>query len=371
VSVAPAPSRPAGVPVTPDPEPAGRRMVEYSATVGDAQAAVVARGGAAARRRRQEQVVARDSGGRQARPGARRGPLAGRVAGLAVGGIGALLALAGCSFSDTFHGFGWPREGVTPQAHRMYDLWIGSVVAALAVGFFVWGLIFWCVLRYRKRGDELPPQTRYNLPIEILYTVVPFLVIAVLFYYTAVTQTYVNKVSQHPDVKVEVVAYKWNWQFRYLENNVTGADGAAVATKGPDGQDVSTVGASDYVPVLVVPTHKRILFYETSRDVIHSFWVPDLLFKRDVLPGNVTNSFEVTIDKEGAYVGRCAEFCGAYHSMMNFEVRAVSAEDFARYLTLRTGGMSTPEALLAIGQKSGLATTTQPFDTDQGKRNAP
>ena len=135
----------------------------------------------------------------------------------------------------------------------MYDLWIGSVVAALAVGFFVWGLIFWCVIRYRKRSEELPPQTRYNMPIEILYSVPPFLVIAVLFFYTAIVQTDVDKLSPNPDVTVEVVASKWNWQFRYT------------GTQGPDGQRSATIGATDYVPVLVLPTHKTIRFTETRR----------------------------------------------------------------------------------------------------------
>jgi cytochrome c oxidase subunit II len=296
------------------------------------------------------------------------GSRAGRAAGLAASAVALLTALAGCSVGKTFRGFGWPEEGVTPQAHRMYDLWIGSVVAAFAVGFFVWGLIFWCVIRYRKRSDEMPPQTRYNLPLEVLYSVIPFLVIAVLFYYTAVVQTDVNKVPTNADVKVEVNAFKWNWRFRYMEDNIPGADGRRVSAKGPDGQDVTTIGTSDYIPVLVLPTGKQILFIEHSDDVIHSFWVPELLFKRDVFPGSTTNKFVVTIEKEGAYVGRCAELCGAYHSMMNFEVRAVSPEKFNQFLTLRAGGSSTPEALAAIGEKP-LAVTTKPFPTDTEQRD--
>jgi cytochrome c oxidase subunit II len=129
--------------------------------------------------------------------------------------VGLTALSAGCSVNgigEAFDGFGWPQGGITEQSQRMYDLWIGSVVAALAVGFFVWGLIFWCVFRYRKRGQELPTQTRFNLPIEVLYTVLPFLVIAVLFYYTAVIQTNVNEVQKNPDVTVEVVAFKWNWR---------------------------------------------------------------------------------------------------------------------------------------------------------------
>ena len=138
----------------------------------------------------------------------------------------------------------------------MYDLWIGSMIAALAVGVFVWGLIFWCIIRYRKRGDELPVQTRFNMPMEFLYTITPILIVSVLFYYTAVVQTDVDKVSKNPDLTVEVVAFKWNWQFNYR-------DGI-----GPEANTVaSTLGSSDVIPVLVVPVGKKVRIEQTSRDV--------------------------------------------------------------------------------------------------------
>ena len=273
-------------------------------------------------------------------------------AALLVGTVGPLtVGLSGCSVGRTFRGFGWPEHGVTEQAHQMYNLWIGSVVAALAVGVFVWGLIFWCVVRFRKRGDELPPQVRYNLPIEALYTVAPFLIIAVLFYYTAVTETFVNKVDDRtpPAVTVDVLAFRWNWKFTYPGER----DNA--------GEVIETTGTADVVPVLVVPTHERIRFVETSADVIHSFWVPEMLFKRDVIPG-VTNQFEVTVDREGAYVGRCAELCGTYHSMMNFEVRAVTSAQYDQFLALRRSGLSNTEALATmLPDTRGLATQTSPF----------
>jgi cytochrome c oxidase subunit 2 len=236
----------------------------------------------------------------------------------------------------------------------MYDLWIASVIAALVVGFFVWGLIFWCVIRYRKRGDELPVQTRFNMPMEILYTVTPVLIVAVLFYYTAVVQTQVEKQSQNPDQVVEVVAFKWNWQFNYRDG--VGEDARTVA---------STLGTDDVIPLLVLPTGRSIRFEETSRDVIHSFWVPELLFKRDVFPGSIRNRFEVTLDREGRYVGRCAELCGSYHAFMQFELVVVSPERFDRFLQAKEGGASTPDAMQAIGYTGDarFATTTRPMET--------
>ncbi|HLU44281.1 MAG TPA: cytochrome c oxidase subunit II [Natronosporangium sp.] len=285
-----------------------------------------------------------------------RGRIATRTIGLVAAGAAVVTLLSGClrEVGDAFGGFGWPQGGITDQSQRMYDMWIGSVIAALVVGFFVWGLIFWCVIRYRKRGEELPVQTRYNLPMEVLYTIAPFLVVAVLFYYTAVIQHEVEQTSENPDVVVEVVAFKWNWQFNYQDG------------MGPDAETIaSTVGTSDQIPVLVLPTGRTIRFELTATDVVHSFWVPELLFKRDVFPGEgLRNVFEVTIqvDKEGHYVGRCAELCGTYHSMMNFELRAVSPEVYEQYLAALQSGMSQPEALQATGQEP-FATTTEPFET--------
>ncbi len=279
---------------------------------------------------------------------ARRSKLA-RTAAL---GALAVLTLAGCDLNNEFWRFGWP-EGVTDQAEQMRHLWTGSVIAALLVGFAVWGLIFWSIIRHRKRGDELPKQTAYNLPLEIVYTIIPFVMIAVLFFYTVVVQNRVQERSNNPDVTIAVNAFKWNWQFVYPQT-----------TESNGGTPVSTTGSSTEIPILVVPVDQTIRFEVASADVIHSFWVPEFLFKLDVIPGNENgrdNVFEVTVREQGAFVGRCAELCGTYHANMNFEVRAVSGDDYQRYLAAREDGMSTYDALEEIGQP-GAATTTQPFD---------
>src|SRR4051812_6702085 len=267
------------------------------------------------------------------------------------------MLLSGCSvegFAKTFSHFGWPDQGISLQAHRMYDLWIGSVIAALAVGIFVWGLIFWCVIRYRKRGDELPVQTRFNMPMEVLYTVTPILVVAVLFYYTAIVQTVVDRQTRDPDQVVEGVAFKWNWQFNYRSGPGTEAQ------TGP-----SRLGTDEVTPLLVLPVGRHVRFEETSRDVVHSFWVPELLFKRDVFPGSIRNSFEVTLDRQGRYVGRCAELCGTYHAFMQFELVVVSPQKFDQFLAAKEAGGSTQDAMGAIGftRDQRVAITTKPFDT--------
>ena len=274
-----------------------------------------------------------------------------RLARLAALGLLGVLTLTGCTTPDsTFWRFGWP-DGVTKQAHDMRELWTWSVIAALIVGIIVWTLILWPVVFHRKRGDELPRQTAYNLPLEVVYTILPFLIIAVLFFFTVVVQDKVQKRSDNPDETIAVRAFKWNWQFSYPD------------AKDQNGDPVTTVGTSQEIPILVLPTDRTIRFEVSSADVIHSFWVPEFLFKLDVIPGNENgrnNVFEVTVNKEGSYVGRCAELCGTYHAFMNFQVTAVSGDDYDAYLAARKEGKSTAEALESIGQ-SGHATVTHPF----------
>jgi cytochrome c oxidase subunit II len=280
-----------------------------------------------------------------------------RLARLAALGLLGVLTLSGCSMpNNEFWRFGWPA-GITEQSQDMRELWTGSVIAALIVGILVWGLIIYSIIAHRKRGDELPRQTAYNLPLEIAYTIAPFIIIAGLFFYTVTVENRVLDDKKDPDEVIAVNAFKWNWQFVYPE------------TTGPDGKPVNTVGSSSEIPILVVPTDRTIRFEVASADVIHSFWVPEFLFKLDVIPGNENgrdNVFQVTVRKEGAYVGRCAELCGTYHAYMNFELRAVSGGDYDAYLAARESGMGTSEALESIGQP-GQSSTTTPLELFQKK----
>ncbi|UZJ26617.1 cytochrome c oxidase subunit II [Rhodococcus antarcticus] len=292
-------------------------------------------------------------------------------------GLVALLGLtavlvSGCSTAEVVR-FGWP-EGITPQAERMRELWSWSVITALAVGVVVWGLIFWTTTFHRKKegAPEFPRQTQYNLPLEIVYTIIPFLMVAVLFYFTVITQNFVDKKIANPDVEVNVTAFQWNWDFSYPGHTT------------PDGQDVSTIGSSTEIPLLVVPTNKTVQFTLSSQDVIHGFYIPEMLFKRDVFPrperNDTDNVFQVQVEKQGAFVGRCTEMCGQYHSMMNFELRAVPDDVYQQYLSLRTtmnpataAPYTAAEALTKINCGdlcSPVATTTHPFNTDTTARSA-
>lgn len=247
--------------------------------------------------------------------------------------------------------FGFP-DGVTNHTPRILNLWQGSSIAALAVGVFVWALIFYAIIAFRKRSDELPRQVRYNLPVEVLYTVIPFVIVAGLFYYTARDEIEINKLSDDPDVTVNVVGFRWNWQFRYADTGQAG------------GNVVEVTGQPGKPAVLVLPEGRSVRFVLTSPDVVHSFWVPEFLFKRDVIPGRV-NEFEVVPTKTGTFIGRCAELCGVDHDRMDFYVQVVPAEEFDRFIADRESASVSASA--ATGATAELASTGGGTTTGSGQ----
>jgi len=243
-----------------------------------------------------------------------------------------LLALAGCSPNDTFTRMGFP-DPVTTQGAVTLSLWQGSWIAGLLVGAVVWGMIVWAVIFHRKRGDKLPPQVRYNMPIEILYTVVPFVLIAVLFYYTAKDENTVDAIPSNPAVTVNVVGFQWSWEFQYPQYKVT-TDGQMWNPSETNAQNENDL------PLLVIPEGESVNFNLTSTDVIHAFWVPEFLFKRDVVPGH-PNHFSITATKTGTYIGHCSELCGLYHSRMLFTLKIVTPAQFKTWIAQEQASQKT------------------------------
>ncbi|MBB1260268.1 aa3-type cytochrome oxidase subunit II [Streptomyces alkaliterrae] len=267
---------------------------------------------------------------------------------------GLVLATAtGCTSEDL------PRLGmptpVTEEAPRILSLWQGSWVAAIAVGVLTWGLIMWSVYFHRRSRTkvEVPPQTRYNMPIEALYTVVPLIIVSVFFYFTARDQAKLLETTDKPDHVINVVGFQWSWAFNYIAD-VDGDASTGDAAKSkeldaipdrmrmafPEGAegvyDYGTPGTrnpqnNNPGPTLWLPKGEKVQFILTSRDVIHSFWVVPFLMKQDVIPGH-TNRFEVTATKEGTFMGKCAELCGTDHSRMLFNVKVVSPERYQEHL---------------------------------------
>jgi cytochrome c oxidase subunit II len=229
------------------------------------------------------------------------------------------LVLTGCSSqtTDQWKRFGLPVDA-TDRSEAMKSLWIGAWIAALIVGFLVWGLILYAVVRYRRRNEDAPRQTRYNLPLEVLYTLAPFAIIGVLFFYTVEHGNKITAISDNPGHTINVVGQQWQWTFNY-KDQVDGADG------------VWETGTLQQPAQLWLPVNESVQFDLTSPDVIHSFWVPSFYFKLDVIPGR-TNRFQVTPTRTGIFAGKCAELCGLYHSRMVFSVKVVSVEEYQAHL---------------------------------------
>jgi cytochrome c oxidase subunit 2 len=239
-----------------------------------------------------------------------------------------LLATAGCQ-SNAFTRMGMIPP-VTKQGQVVLTLWRGSWVAAWIVGIVVWGLILWVVIFHRKRSDRVPDQVRYNLPIEVLYTVLPFVMIGVLFYFTARDENYIDALPAKPDVVVNVTGFQWSWEFQYPQYKVSGSDYGSVTELGQMWNG-STPGNENQLPLLEIPENETVRFNLTSTDVIHSFWIVPFQFKRDVIPDH-PNHFEVTPTSTGSFIGRCSELCGVYHSRMLFNVKIVTPAQFKAWI---------------------------------------
>ena len=216
-----------------------------------------------------------------------------------------------------------PGPPLTSEAERVRDVWTLFLLLAAAIGVLVIVLVVYCVIRFRKRDERLPPQKHYNVPVEVVYTSVPLLIVIILFAITAVTVRTVDRVQAGaPDVTVDVLAFQWQWQFTYPDLGVT------------------VTGTRDAQPELVLPSDSRVRFRLTSADVIHAFWIPGFRFKRDAIPGQ-QEEFDVDIlDRTGDFpnTGVCAEFCGLDHAFMRFDVRIVTPDEFKAWATEHTRG---------------------------------
>ena len=213
-----------------------------------------------------------------------------------------VLAAAGCT----------PRS-VTEQGRAVYNLYNLFLYIAAVVFVVVSGLVLWSVVRYRRRDDELPKQIHGNNRLELLWTLIPTVIVLVLFAFTLVAQNKVLDKSGQGDVNVTVTAFQWSWRFTY------------------EGTGAEVLGTPETVPEMVVPVGQRVRVKLVSADVVHSFYVPQTLFKRQAIPGTV-NQFDLTFDKVGLYHGQCTQFCGLQHTDMTFRVRVVTQGQYQTWL---------------------------------------
>ena len=247
-----------------------------------------------------------------------------RSAWVAAAGVLTSVATA-CSSS-----FGMPR-GDTEQGQEIFRLWQIFTIAGIAVAVVVYGLIGWSLIRYRRRtGDEpaaLGRQFHANVPLEVVYTAIPVVIVVALFAVSFRGEDRVDDLASDPAVTLHAEAFAWGWRFTY------GNDGPTVVSD-PSGEDVAG-------PTIELPRGSTARVVLTSNDVIHAFWVPDFLFKRDAIPGRSTE-FDLTPTKTGSYRGVCAEFCGLNHAYMTFTVVVTEPDAFDAWLSGRSAAEGSP-----------------------------
>ena len=242
---------------------------------------------------------------------------------IVAGGVVVLLiAIIGLVFYSGAGSALYPPKAATKEGVATSQLY--DIVFAIAVAVFiaVEGLIVWSILRYRRRPSDvdLPPQTHGNNFVEVLWTLIPTVIVLYLFAVSYGTLQTVDAISKDPDVRIHVIAGQFQWQFEYLD-----AQGNHVATQ------TKPIGADGG---MAVPVGKRVQVTLDSGDVIHAWYVPRFLFKRDVVPGQ-TNKFEFTVNEDEAgqtFSGQCAELCGTGHRVMLFSVLAMTQSNYDAWL---------------------------------------
>jgi cytochrome c oxidase subunit 2 len=201
-------------------------------------------------------------------------------------------------------------ETNSQEFHGLFTLYM---IIATAIAVLVFGSIAYAVIRYRRRPGREPREVRGLKPLEAFWVTTVAAIVVVLIVLTFRTDDRIEAVSANPAQTIDVVAFQWGWRFTY------------------PGSGITTVGEGDNPPTLVVPADETVQFNLTSRDVIHSFWIPEMRFKRDAFPMRTT-TFDMVFDPGVTATARCAEFCGYGHDNMDFQVVSMDAPDFERWL---------------------------------------
>jgi cytochrome c oxidase subunit 2 len=281
----------------------------------------------------------------------------------------ALISGAGARIVESL----FPPVAVTEQGAHIRDLYTFVFLIAAIIFFLVEGLIVYTVLRYRRKPDdvELPAQTHGNAIAELVWTVVPTIIVAALFVVSWQTLNVVDTKTAVPDLKIRAVAGQFQWQFDYMPDTYTtvkDANGNIPPAPDPLFSQFIPTGADGG---LVVPTGRTVQLYLTSHDVIHAFYVPQFLFKRDVVPGRI-NQFDFKVDDKDAgqtFRGQCAELCGTGHAIMLFDVHALSGSDFDAWLARQTAPKPSPSPAPSASGGTGGGPAAPPVTVDIVAKN--
>jgi cytochrome c oxidase subunit 2 len=274
--------------------------------------------------------------------------------------VGTALLLAGCKVPN----FG-EYPGATTQGKTENHLWQLFFIAGLVVGGFVLLLILWAVFRYRRKSEEMPKQTQYHTLMEITYTVVPILIVVGLFVFTVLAENNVDATPPDPGATITVHAFQWGWEFEY-----PGGPGSGCANPGSPTANqndcVKVIGQTTQNPTMVIPTGTEVQINLNSLDVLHGFYVPQFNFSRYASPG-YTTSFDFNALHTGDFRGQCTQLCGLYHSLMFFNVKAVTQSKFATWLHAQQALVkSHPSSVSKLPSGVSTGSSTNSSSNNQG-----
>lgn len=236
---------------------------------------------------------------------------------------------------------------MTQQGREIQSLYNFFMIAAAVVFLLVSGLITWSVIRHRRKNDELPKQTHGSTKLEVAWTILPTLLVLVLFAATMQTQNRVQALAENPDVRIDVLGFQWQWRFTYLDDSGE--------------PDTQVLGTPEEIPELVLPVDQTVRITLESADVTHAFYVPEALYKRHAIPGRV-NEFDMTFEQTGRFPGNCTQYCGLNHAHMVFNVRVVEQAEYEQWLAeqnARPAPEVAAETAPADGQDAGRQTAPQ------------
>ena len=231
--------------------------------------------------------------------------------------LAATFLLTSCSKGE-ISGLGF-EEGLSSVNDHSLSLWQWSWIADGVVGVFTLILILWPVFFHRKKDESFPKQTQYNIPVEVAYTIIPFIIVAVLFYFTVQSESKIVKITPDAQVShfIDVEGFQWSWQFNYKDAG--------------DYKSATVTGTPAQPPTLYLPLGENVRFTLTANDVVHGFWIPAFMIQMQNLPG-VTNKLEFSANKLGTFPGRCNILCGRNHSQMLFTVKVVTPAEYQTYI---------------------------------------
>jgi len=252
----------------------------------------------------------------------------GHKASIALGSAAALLIWSAGAHAEL--ALNMPR-GVTAISQDVYSLHMLIFWICVAIGVVVFGVMFWSIYHHRKSRGAVPAKFHESTVVEVVWTVIPMLILIGMA--VPATKTLVNMYdARDAELTVKVTGYQWRWQYDYLDEDV--GFFSVLSTPSAQIHNVAAKGEHYLLEVdnpLVVPVGKKIRILTTAADVIHSWWVPDLGWKKDAIPGFINENWTL-IEKPGIYRGQCAELCGKDHGFMPIVVKAVPEAEFKRWL---------------------------------------